>query len=478
MFRKHNIWMVFVSLIVLFMGVSLAWVLVSAASIPLSTIGWQQVNESGFGKLQNIGTLDTFNGLMYAGTWADTGDVPEIWRTNNGRTWEKFSPEFNQDTGTIMDTQPFLDSLYIGTMSVGNNALGSSIWRSDGLSWEMVASDGFGDIHNLGVDSLTVYSNTLIAATATYTSGVEVWSSLTGDPGTWIQINTDGFGLGIAGQDSTMDTYNDFLYFGMGINGVATLLRTDDLITWTPVFTDGLGNSHNTNVSSMAEFNGDFYIGLRNVTEGGEVWRTSNGVDFSPVFTGGNGNIDDQRPYGLIVYQNYLYLTFSNLVTGAEVWRTSNGSTWEQVGFTGFGDPLNIHADYFDKAATIYNNSLYIGTLNNVEGGQIWQLLFSPDMITISGPTSGTRNQEYIFTGSTSPITSTLPLTYTWQATNFSPITFTGGITNTMNYAWEIPGTKVITATVENGAGAVTNTHLITILPFIEHSIFLPTVMR
>ncbi len=264
----------------------------------------------------------------------------------------------------------------------------------------------------------------------------------------------------------------------MGINGVATLLRTDDLIAWTPVFTDGLGNSNNTNVSSMAEFNGYFYIGLRNVTEGGEVWRTSNGVDFSPVFTGGNGNIDDQRPYGLIVYQNYLYLTFSNLVTGAEVWRTSNGSTWEQVGFNGFGDALNIHADYFDKAATIYNNSLYIGTLNNVEGGQIWQLLFSPDTVTISGPTSGIPNQEYAFTGSTSPLTTTLPLTNTWQATNYPPITFTAGITSTIGYIWEIPGAKVITATVENGAGAVTNTHLITILPFIENSIFLPTVMR
>ncbi len=211
MFRKHNIWRVFFSLIVLILSVSFVWVLVSAASTPLSTIGWKQVNESGFGKLQNIGTLDTFNGLMYAGTWADTGNVPEIWRTNNGRTWENFSPGFTPNTSSIMDAQPFSNSLYIGTLSVGNNALGASIWRSDGSNWEMIASDGFGDNNNLGIDSLFVYSNTLIAATVNYTSGVELWSSPNGDTGTWIQINTDGFGLGIAGQDSTMDTYNGFL---------------------------------------------------------------------------------------------------------------------------------------------------------------------------------------------------------------------------------------------------------------------------
>ena len=41
----------------------------------------------------------------------------------------------------------------------------------------------------------------------------------------------------------------------------------------------------------------------------------------------------------------------------------------------GWGDANNKNADYFDKAAASFNNSLYIGTGNDVVGGQIWQVL-------------------------------------------------------------------------------------------------------
>jgi hypothetical protein len=262
----------------------------------------------------------------------------------------------------------------------------------------------------------------------------------------------------------------------MGLNGTATLLRTDDLNTWTPVFTDGLGTISNTTVSSMAEFHGDFYIGLRNVTDGGEVWRTSNGVDFLPVFTGGYGNVDNQRPYGLIVYQNYLYLVFSNIPTGAEVWRTSNGSSWQQVNNDGWGDASNGYADYYDRAATIFNYSLYIGTMNNDTGGQIWQMLFSPDSVTISGLTSGELETSYVYTGTVFPITTTVPITYVWETTDYAPNTITSGITSTIIYNWAIPGPKVITLTTSNAAGSVSNTY--NIMVWAQNKIFLPSILR
>ena len=477
MFHKHNIWRVFLSITIIFLGVSLAWVWVRAASTPLSTIGWQQVNENGFGIMQGISTLDIYQGQLYAGTWAGVSlDTAQIWRSSDGRAWEQLSPGYVTSTQFIFDSQVFSNNLYIGTGSVTENI--AEIWRTDGLNWEMVASDGFGDGNNYGIFNLAVFSNTLIASAANDTSGVEIWASPTGNPGSWEQVNSDGFGLGITGRESTMDAYNDYEYFGISLNGLATLVRTNDLLTWTPVFTDGLGNSYNTTVSSMAEFNGDFYIGLRNVTDGGEVWRTSNGMDFSPVITGGLGDENNLRPYGLTVYQNYLYLVFNNLSTGAEVWRTSDGNSWQQVNNDGWGDASNGYADYYDKGAAIFNNSLFIGTMNTSTGGEIWQMLFSPDSVSISGPTSGVPGQDYFFTGATLPITTTLPLTYTWQATDFGPVTFSGGITSTISYIWEIPGTKVITVTVENNAGAVTNAHNIDIIMFAEKKIFLPSIMR
>ena len=35
----------------------------------------------------------------------------------------------------------------------------------------------------------------------------------------------------------------------------------------------------------------------------------------------------------------------------------------------------NAWADYFDKAAAAFLGSLYIGTKNDMDGGEIWQML-------------------------------------------------------------------------------------------------------
>jgi len=480
MFRKTNLLLVILSIIIIFLGVSLAWGWVRAASTPLSSIGWQQVNESGFGSMQNIGTLDTYKGQMYAGTWAPTGEMAEMWRTGDGKNWEQFSPTFTPDYAVIFDSQVFRDSLYIGTGSLYFNSDGTQIMRTGGTSWEVVASDGFEDNDNFGMNALAVFSNTLIAATSNITTGIEVWGSPTGDLGSWEQLNTDGFGLGIAGQDSIMDTYNGFLYYSQGtgptLDPIATLLRTDDLITWTPVFTDGLGNPNNTNVSSMAEFKGDFYIGLRNLTDGGEVWRSSNGVDYSPVITGGLGDVNNMRPYGLIVYADYLYLVVNNPVNGAGIWRTSDGVSWEQVGFDGWGDSSNYFGDYIDKGATIFNDSLFFGSFNSVTGGQIWQMIFSPDSVTISGPASGELETGYGYTGTVTPITATVPITYLWQATDYAPFTMTVGITCTIIYNWAIPGIKQITLTASNAAGSASNTYNVYI--FAANKIYLPISLK
>src|SRR4030067_3405000 len=93
------------------------------------------------------------------------------------------------------------------------------------------------------------------------------------------------------------------------------------------------------------------------------------------MFTGGLGKAANGRPYGLIVHGNYLYLVFSNDETGAEVWRSADGATWRPVMQGGWGDSNNWYADYFDKAAAEFQGQLYIGTLNWVNGGDIWMKL-------------------------------------------------------------------------------------------------------
>ena len=250
------------------------------------------------------------------------------------------------------------------------------MWRTNGTSWERVADGGWGDASNGGIAALQVFAGNLYAATNNQNTGTEIWRSPTGNTNTWTQVNPDGFGAGGGTSgDQSMDTFGGHLYVGLSRNGAAELWRTSNGAMWTPALASGPG-PNNTHVSAMAEFGGQFYIGLRNGVTGGEVWRASDGLHWAPVVTGGLGEPNNQRPYGLIAYGGQLYLVFANLVTGAEIWRspTGNAGSWTQVADAGWGDSDNGLADYFDKAAAVFGNRLYVGTENWTNGGEVWMM--------------------------------------------------------------------------------------------------------
>jgi hypothetical protein len=89
--------------------------------------------------------------------------------------------------------------------------------------------------------------------------------------------------------------------------------------------------------------------------------------------------------------------------------------------------------------------------------------------VSISGPASGMVDVSYAFSAivTVSPITATLQITYVWQTTGqmppASPVTHTGGLSDTVSFIWDIAGTHTITVTATNGAGMVINTHAIAI---------------
>ncbi|MFV2044799.1 MAG: SMP-30/gluconolactonase/LRE family protein, partial [Anaerolineales bacterium] len=337
--------------------------------------GWVQTNINGFGDRDNaIPSLATFDGHLYVGSWNIGGGDAEVWRTADGQTWDEVTPQWSSQVGAVYDIEPFGSHLYLGTANISGE-----IWRTDGTTWEQVVSDGFGDSNNDGVNALATYNGALYAATSNDTSGVEIWRSVTGNSGTWTQVNSDGFGGGPTWQDLTMETFGTHLYVGLGRNDIAELWRTDGT-TWTSIFLDGMGDPDNTNVSSFDEFQSDLYIGLRNVEDGGEVWRSTDGLNWNSVIAGGLGNVDNGRPYGMITYGNNLYLVFSNLETGVEVWRSTDGSQWVQIGENGWGDSKNGFADYFDKGAAVFNGNLYIGVFNFANGAQIWQSTASAEV--------------------------------------------------------------------------------------------------
>jgi hypothetical protein len=107
----------------------------------------------------------------------------------------------------------------------------------------------------------------------------------------------------------------------------------------------------------------------------------------------------------------------------------------------------------------------------------------APVQVLMSGPTTGLTNTLYTFTASAGPISTTLPLTFTWNATDQGTDVHTSlnTLTDTVTFSWATSGTKTINVNVSNAAGFATGTFLITInAPTgpTPTDLYLPVVMK
>jgi CSLREA domain-containing protein len=92
-----------------------------------------------------------------------------------------------------------------------------------------------------------------------------------------------------------------------------------------------------------------------------------------------------------------------------------------------------------------------------------FEAAISPSLVIVTGHGEGFVGESYLFTATVEPVSTTLPLTYTWQADSQLPIIHTGELTDTVSFTWEMPGTQIITVTVSNLGGSVVDSHAITI---------------
>jgi hypothetical protein len=334
---------------------------------------WRLSNPDGFSDQGNYFTsLGVFQDQLYAGSSNSTG--AQVWRTQDGQTWVSFPTSWETSTIFIYDIESFGSWLYFGT----NGSTGAQIWRTDGTNWEQVVADGFGDAGNQAVSVLVVFSDMLYAA-AINNGGLQLWRSPSGDKDSWTQAGSDWQSASGMSGNTTLDVFNGWLYLGLSryhpekSGMLAELWRSSNGTTWEPAFTDGLGDTGNAEVTSMAGFNGFFYIGFTNWTTGGQVWHSTDGSHWTSVFTDGLGKSANRRPDGLIVFDNHLYLIFSNSNDGVGVWQSADGDNWRQVASGGWGDTDNYGAGHFDKGVQEFKHSLFITTQNWDSGSEVWQ---------------------------------------------------------------------------------------------------------
>jgi hypothetical protein len=92
-----------------------------------------------------------------------------------------------------------------------------------------------------------------------------------------------------------------------------------------------------------------------------------------------------------------------------------------------------------------------------VSGQHVVLVGVPPSLVTVTGPAAGVMGGRVNFSATTSPITTSLPITYTWHASGEAPVIHVASMSlvDTAPLAWRTTGTKAITVTLTNVAGSV-----------------------
>jgi len=102
----------------------------------------------------------------------------------------------------------------------------------------------------------------------------------------------------------------------------------------------------------------------------------------------------------------------------------------------------------------------------------------APTGVSIAGPTTATVGSGVTFTATASPPEATTPITYTWEATGLASKVHTGGgVSDVIQFTWNLTGTKRITVTAVNACGSRSKFRDI-IVESGRKYIYLPLVLR
>jgi hypothetical protein len=221
-----------------------------------------------------------------------------------------------------------------------------AIWRSPDLGrtamqWQAVVTNSFDDPgNNKDIDFLGIFNGRLVAGTQTLkgvfgdpqasaSGGVEIWESETGSPGSWTQVNEDGFGT-------------ELIQTGTGLK-----LYTNQVI------------------GSWSVYAGYLYVGTKSHF-GAEVWRydgTGQGgwVNVTPPWAGPGPFGGPGRNESMAVLRDDLYLAegfptanlakydgrdWSIEVDGPNPFAPENGGLLSLADFQGSLSVSTLHAPY------------------------------------------------------------------------------------------------------------------------------------
>jgi hypothetical protein len=147
---------------------------------------WQTVTGDGFGDPQNVnpGGFVTYKGYLYLGMThiRNLNDpayrgVGQLFRTQDGANWQEIEvPQFDEQAfNKVEGGTTFKGLLYM----VADHLEGLGVWASaDGLNWELVSDQGFGEPVNIASkysSAITEFKSDLYVGTDTNNGAGQVW---------------------------------------------------------------------------------------------------------------------------------------------------------------------------------------------------------------------------------------------------------------------------------------------------------------
>jgi hypothetical protein len=101
--------------------------------------------------------------------------------------------------------------------------------------------------------------------------------------------------------------------------------------------------------------------------------------------------------------------------------------------------------------------------------------LVSIDRLTLEGASKGYVQKGYLFDAAILPDTATLPVTYTWWATDLITQTQVGGLNSSLSLTWNSPGLKTVTIQAKNQSNTMSTS---TTIDIRLYQVFLPLIQR
>jgi CSLREA domain-containing protein len=385
-----------------------------------------------------------------------------------------------------------------GNLTIINSSINNNIASGSCGEWGCIFGEG-GGINNEGTLSII---NSALYGNYSFFSGGAISNN-----GTMMMVNNT-----IDHNSAGTHVYN-YNGTGGGIlnNGVMTLTGntlSGNLVHMSGGFGAGIYNSGTlsaTNNTLSGNFSEGLGGGIYNI---GELWLTNTSlISNTAVMTGGgiyNGALltmtnsiiawsSSEDCFGPIASQGYNIASDSSCILGGPgdmnnidpllgPLNENGGPTWTHALLP--GSPAIDSGDDAQGPSTDQRgvprpqdgngDGIAVCDIGSYELEGPW---VSPTLVSITGPGIGFVGQSYLFTATVEPISTSLPLTYIWQVDGQVPITQTGGLTDTISFTWEMPGTQIITVTASNLAGEVSASHVITIAtPIYER--YLPLVIK